>query len=167
MDSQVSDRQILLARIAGIALVAFLVAGILWYGLSAEIRAQTWLDLADRTSGPLDFRFIMQPCVAAIAAVRDGVLDAKLNRKPYLWALLTEPGQRSARMFEALIATSRVILLGLGMDMIYQWIELNSFFPTQAAIIAFALALLPYLILRGPIERAVLLWSHRNSQALS
>jgi hypothetical protein len=158
--------QILLAQVATIALIGLFVAGIAWYGLSAEIRSQTWMDLADRSSGPLGFRFILQPCVAGIAALRDGVQDARLEGKPYLWALLTGSRDRGALLFEGLIATSRVILLGLVMDSIYQWIEFSSFHPTQAAIIAFALAFVPYLILRGPIERVARLWfSYRSPGA--
>jgi hypothetical protein len=162
MNPSVTSGQILTARIAATALVAFLLAGILWYGLSAKIREQTWMDLADRASGPLGFRFILQPCVAGFAAVRDGIRDATLNRKPYFWALLTDSSQRRQRLFEGLVATARVIILGLCMDMIYQAIELKSFHPTQAAIIAFALAFLPYLIIRGPIERVAFWWRRRD-----
>jgi hypothetical protein len=39
--------------------------------------------LARRLSGPASFRFILQPLVATIAGIRDGVSDAKLGLPPY------------------------------------------------------------------------------------
>jgi hypothetical protein len=64
---------------------------------------------------PLDM-----PIMAAIAAVYDGVKDARTGRSPYLWAILTNPVERGGRLREGLISTARVILLGLCMDLIYQ-----------------------------------------------
>ena len=39
------------------------------------------------------------------------------------------------------------------MDVVYQLIVLKTFYPGEAVIVAIALALLPYLLLRGPIAR--------------
>jgi len=39
------------------------------------------------------------------------------------------------------------------MDMIYQINVLKAFYPAEAAIIAIVLAVVPYVVLRGPIER--------------
>ena len=36
----------------------------------------------------MTFRFILQPAMAIIAALRDGVHDARLGRTPYVWALM-------------------------------------------------------------------------------
>ncbi len=163
MNPPASNQQILMARIVVVAMIGFFLAGILWYGMSEEIRSQTWMDLADRSSGPLSFRFILQPLMAGLSALRDGVRDARLRERPYFWALLSEPRARGALLFEGLIATARVLMLGLVMDTIYQWIVLGSFHPTQAAIIAFALAFLPYLFLRGPIARMARLWLEYHS----
>ena len=100
----------------------------------------------------MTFRFILRPAMAAIAALRDGVNDAKSRRSPYFWALLANPFERG---YEGLISTARVILLGLCMDAIYQWIVLKTFYPGEAVIVAIALAFFPYLLLRGPIARLV------------
>jgi hypothetical protein len=99
------------------------------------------------------FRFILQPVMAAIAALRDGIEDAKSRRSAYFWTLLTNPLERAGRLGEGLISTARVILLGLIMDVIYQFIVLKTFYPGEAAIVAIALAFSPYLLLRGPISR--------------
>ena len=48
-----------------------------------------------------------------------------------------------------MIATARIILLGLVMDTIYQFIEFKTFHPAEAVIIALLLAFVPYVALRG------------------
>ena len=85
--------------------------------------------MIERPTGPMAFRFILQPIMAAIAALRDGVNDAKSRRSPYFWTLLTNPFER---LYEGLLSTARVILLGLCMDAIYQWIVLKTFYPAEA-----------------------------------
>jgi hypothetical protein len=79
--------------------------------------------------------------------------NAKSRRPPYFWALLTNPFAGGRRLYEGLISTARVILLGLCMDAIYQWIVLKTFYPAEAVIVAIALAFFPYVLLRGPITR--------------
>jgi hypothetical protein len=144
MEQAPSKTQILLARLVIVLLIAFTAAGVLWYGLSEEVRHRVWAQLIERPGGPMTFRFILQPCMAAIAALRDGVNDAKSRRSPYFWAL---------GLYQGLISTARVILLGLCMDAIYQWIVLKTFYPVEAVIVAIGLAFFPYLLLRGPIAR--------------
>jgi len=63
----------------------------------------------------MTFRFILQPIMAAIAAVYDGVKDARTGRSPYLWAILTNPVERGGRLREGLIS-----MLGL-FSWVYAW----------------------------------------------
>jgi len=148
-----SKSQILLARLVIVLLVAFTAVGLLWYGFSEEVRHRIWQQLIERPGGPMTFRFILQPCMAAIAALRDGVNDAKSRRSRYFWGLLANPFESGHRLYEGLISTARVILLGLCMDAVYQWLVLKTFYPGEAVIVAIALAFFPYLVLRGPIAR--------------
>jgi putative membrane protein len=148
-----SETQILLARLVIVLLIAFTAVGVFWYGLSEEVRHRVWEQLIARPTGPMAFRFILQPIMAAIAALRDGINDAKSRRSPYFWSLLANPFAGGHRLYEGLISTARVILLGLCMDAIYQWIVLKTFYPAEAVIVAIALAFFPYVLLRGPITR--------------
>ncbi len=75
----------------------------------------------DRLGGPMSFRFILQPIMATIAALHDGIGDARTGRPPYLRTILNDPDARGARLQEGLFSTSRIILLGFAMDAIYQW----------------------------------------------
>ena len=101
----------------------------------------------------MTFRFVLQPVMAAIAAWRDGRKDAGIGRVPYLWALLTRPASLGGRLHEGLVATGRVIILGLVMDVIYQALVFDTFHPVEAVLIALLLAFVPYLLLRGPFAR--------------
>jgi hypothetical protein len=53
------------------------------------------------------------------------------------------------------VAVSRVLILAVVLDLVYQYLELSAFRPLQAVIIAFTLAFLPYVLVRGPAARAV------------
>lgn len=153
MTQTASKTKILLAQVVVALMIAFVVFGFAWYGFSGEVRERIWRQLLERPGGPMTFRFVLQPVMAAIAALYDGVADARLGRSPYLWTIFTDPTKRGGRLWEGLISTARVILLGLVMDTIYQLVAFNSFYPAEAVMVAILLAFLPYLILRGPIAR--------------
>jgi hypothetical protein len=153
MTEAVSKTKILLARFVVVLMIAFVVLGLAWYGFSAEVRSRIWQNMLDRPSGPMTFRFFLQPIMAAIAALYDGVKDARTGRSPYLWTMLTNPAKLGGRLNEGLISTARILLLGLCMDVIYQVIVFKTFHPAEAAIIAFLLAYVPYLLIRGPVAR--------------
>jgi hypothetical protein len=160
----ISKGQLLQARIAVAILLALFVLAVAWYGITAESLGRLWNDILDRPDGPMTFRFILQPAMAIIAALRDGVHDARLGRRPYLWALLhgvRDPEGRSGRLWEGIVSTARIIILGVVMDTIYQWIVFKTFYPGQAVVIAILLAFVPYLLLRGPIERIAYHWVAR------
>jgi hypothetical protein len=155
--------QVMTAWIAVLVAVALVVLGLLWYGLSAEVHSRIWRDIFERPGGPMSFRFILQPTMAALAALHDGIRDARLGRDPYLWTVLTNPEKRAGRLREALIATARILLLGFAMDGIYQAIVLKTFYPGEMVIIAILLAFVPYLLLRGAFARIARWWMSRQS----
>ena len=153
-----SRTQIILARLVVALSIAFVVLGLVMYGLSGEVLTRIWQNLLDRPGGPFVFRFVLQPIMATMAALRDGIQDARTGRAPFLRTMLTDPAQRRGRLDEALIATSRIILLGLAMDTVYQFIEFDTFHPAEAVIIALLLAFVPYLVLRGLVTRIARRW---------
>jgi hypothetical protein len=127
-----------------------------------DILSRQWSDLMARPSGPMSFRFLLQPTMAAIAAIRDGRIDARTGRSPYFWTILTHAGERAARVREGFTSTARIIFLGLAMDAIYQFIAFRKFYPGEAIIIALALAVLPYFLIRGPAARITRWWNSRR-----
>jgi hypothetical protein len=162
-----SRSAIVQARLAAALVLALIVAGAVWYGISFESLDRLWKDILARPGGPMTFRFILQPAMAAAMALRDGVNDARLGRRPYLWALLRGvrgPEGRSGRLWQGIVSTARIIILGIVIDVIYQWMEFKTFYPVQAAVIAILLAFVPYLVLRGPMERIARHWVVRQPQ---
>ena len=163
MASEVPKSKLFVARLVVVLMVVFVVSGLAWYGFSGEVRARIWQNLLDRPSGPMTFRFYLQPIMATIAAYLDGVKDARAGRTPFFVTVLTDPAKRAGRLQEAVIATARIMLLGLIMDGIYQFIVLKTFHPAEAVIIALLLAFLPYVVLRGLIARVARRWIRRES----
>jgi hypothetical protein len=153
-----SKAQILLARAVAVSIVALAILGPLLHGVSLDELRRLWQNLLDRPGGPMTFRFVLQPVMVTIAAVRDGLRDARNGRSPYLWTMLTQPAKVQGRLNEGLIATARIILLGLGMDLVYQAIVFETFHPAEAVLIAILLAFVPYLLLRGPVTRIARWW---------
>jgi len=156
-----STAEVLVARLAVVLIVALAVAGVFWFGLSTDELGRIWRNIVARPGGPMTFRFVLQPAMAAIAAWRDGVADARLGRTPYLSAILLGVEARGGRLWEGIVSTARILILGVVMDVVYQLVFLSEFFPGEAAVIAVLLAFVPYVLLRGPIGRIARHWVAR------
>lgn len=129
-----------------------------------DVLIRQWNDLLARPSGPMAFRFVLQPVMAAIAAIRAGIVDSRTGRSPYFLTILTNAAERGPRIREGLASTSRIMILGLVMDTIYQIVALKKFYPVEALIVAFALAVVPYFLIRGPAARIARWWHERHPQ---
>jgi hypothetical protein len=160
-----SKSQVLLARVAIGITVGFGVLGLVWHGFSMDVVGRIWQNLLDRPSAPMSFRFILQPVMAAITAMRDGARDARTGRSPYPWTMLTDRAEAGGHLHEGLISTARILLLGLTMDVIYQALVFETFHPGETAIVTVLLAFLPYALLRGPAARLVSWWRARRAGA--
>ena len=110
-------------------------------------------DIVGRVSGPMKFRLILQPVVAALLAIRSGLKDAKENKPPYFWAIFTDPDSRVEMIRDGWKSVGRVFIFGIIMDGIYQFIVFRWFYPVEALLVAAILALVPYLLIRGPVSR--------------
>ena len=128
-----------------------------------EILTRFWDQLIAQPSGPLAFRLILQPIMAAILAILDGLKDARAGRPLYTWTILTDPAQRASYLREGLKRVCRVIIFALVMDAIYQFLVLRWFYLGEALVTAFVLAVLPYLLIRGPAARIARHWHRRGA----
>ncbi|MGA7953282.1 MAG: hypothetical protein WCA07_07140 [Gloeobacterales cyanobacterium] len=91
--------------------------------------------------------------MAAVFAFRDGRRDAQEGQTPYGWAVLTAPEHRRFLIKDGWKGISKVFILAFVLDLVYQFIALRAFHPKDALIIASLLALIPYVLLRGPANR--------------
>ena len=128
-----------------------------------EILTRFWNQLIAQPNGPLAFRLILQPIMATILAILDGLKDARAGRPLYTWTILTDPAQRAGYLREGLKRVSRVIVFALVMDAIYQFIVLRWFYLGEALVTVFVLAVLPYLLMRGPAARIARHWTQRSA----
>jgi hypothetical protein len=110
-------------------------------------------NMADRVTGPMKFRLLLQPVMASIFAIRSGLHDARTGKPPYLWTLLTDPAHRADMIRDGWKSVGKVFLLALVLDVVYQIIVSRFVYPGEAIITAFLLAIVPYLILRGLVTR--------------
>ena len=109
--------------------------------------------LIARVGGPMKFRLVLQPVMASFFAIRSGLADAKAGRTPYFWCLLSDPAQRDAMIKDGWKSVGKVFVLALVLDVVYQLLVLRFVYPGEAIIVAFILAIAPYLILRGLVTR--------------
>jgi len=112
-----------------------------------------FFNVIDRIGGPMTFRIILQPLMASIFAIIAGLKDAKAGRPPYLWTILTDPSQRYTLLHQGWKAIGRVFILAIVMDVIYQWMYLHWIYPLELIAVAILLAVIPYLLIRGPVSR--------------
>ena len=118
-----------------------------------DLLTRFWAEPVGRTTGPMMFRFILQPLMAMFYAYRDGLLDARSGRPPYLFTILTEPAERTELLAHGIKSVSRVIVLGVMMDTIYQLFVLGGRFRPLELVVVLLLAFVPYLMFRGPFNR--------------
>ena len=113
------------------------------------------MNIADRVGGPMTFRIILQPLMATLLAVRAGMKDAQTGRPPYFWTILTDSSQRGDLLREGWKSVARVFVLAIVMDVIYQLIVERWVYPLELILVAILLAVVPYILLRGPVNRLV------------
>ena len=120
-----------------------------------DMLIRAFMNVTDRVGGPMTFRIILQPLMATLLAFRAGLKDAQHGRPPYFWTILTDASQRAELMREGWKSVARVFVLAIVMDVIYQLIVLNWVYPFELILVAILLAVLPYLLIRGPVNRVV------------
>jgi hypothetical protein len=124
-----------------------------------------WHDLGGRVGGPLTFRLIIQPIVAVFLALRSDIKHGR-GSSTYIWSILTDERHRRELLRDGWKDIARLFVLVVVMDLIYQVIVFRWIYPFESFIVAVVLAVLPYLVIRGPVNRLIQHWrkpSPRNS----
>jgi len=118
-----------------------------------DIIARFWQEITARPDGPLAMRFYLQPLMATLFAVRDGLKDARAGKPPYFYGLLTHPEQRREMLRDGWGSVGKIFGIAIVLDLLYQFIVLKGFRPVETLVVAIVLALVPYILLRGPANR--------------
>jgi hypothetical protein len=118
-----------------------------------DLLVQTWDHLVGRTVGPLRFRLVLQPIVAASLAIHAGIRDAAQNRPPFLWNTCVDLAQRASLLRDAWKDVRRLCVFAFVWDAAYQLLLFRWIYPVQALVVVGLAAIVPYVALRGPVNR--------------
>jgi hypothetical protein len=111
-------------------------------------------DIPKRLTGPGRFRFVLQPAMAILLGIRDGLLDARAGRPPYLYGLLFYQRRRE-QLWSGFDSVVNLMLMGILLDSIAQWLILGASYPGAALVVGPVLITIPYALARALANRAV------------
>lgn len=120
-------------------------------------------NMIDRVSGPMHFRVFLQPVMAAIFAIIAGLQDAAAGRPAYFWGIFTHPGERKEMIEDGWKRIGKIFVLAMVLDIVYQLLVQRWVYPGEVIITAILLAIVPYLILRGLVNRLAT-WRKRSHE---
>jgi len=115
-------------------------------------------NIFNRLDGPLHLRFILQPLMAVIFAIIDGRKDALHRKTAYLLTVVTVPEQRKELLKEGWKSFGKIFIIAVILDMVYQLKVHHTIYPGETLLVAFILAILPYVLLRGMVNRIIRLF---------
>ncbi len=113
-------------------------------------------DIPKRLAGPGRLRFLFQPAMAILLGIRGGREDARLGHPPFLAVLAGRGGFRAGAMSSALENLSVLLLMGILLDSVFQWVLLGVSHPGPALVVGPVLITIPYAIARtlaGAVSR--------------
>jgi hypothetical protein len=123
-----------------------------------EILQRVWQNLIGRSTGPINFRLLIQSAVAAFFAIRSGLENAKEGRPAFLWGVLLKPGKRNELLNQGWKDIGKLFVIALILDAIYQLIVHRGAYVGEMLITATILAIVPYILIRGPVNRIARRW---------
>lgn len=106
-----------------------------------------------RISGPLGFRFILQPIAAIMLGIRDGKIDDELNEKPYILDLFVNPKNRKRQIDKAMKTLLKPIIISILMNITAQFLLFKTVNLLGAVIIGTSIIGIPYSLARGISNR--------------
>jgi hypothetical protein len=109
--------------------------------------------LLGRVGGPLQFRLFIMPLVVTFLAIRAHLRDVREGRPTELCAFFKDPAKRRRLVRSGLQDFGKVFIVACVLDTIYQILVLRSFYLGELLIVAVGCAVVPYLLVRGPILR--------------
>jgi hypothetical protein len=122
----------------------------------AAMFGRVWSDITSGIHAPLSFRVFVQPLMAAFFAIRAGRQDALEGKPLFFWAtVLGDPSHRRDRLREAWKHVGKLFLAAVTIDIVYQIIVEHWIYPSEALMVGVILAVLPYLVFRGIVNRVL------------
>ncbi len=110
-------------------------------------------NLIGRASGPMNVRLMIQPTVATLIAIRAGLKDARRGQPAFFWAALSNRADRPELLQQVRRDVGKIFILAAALDSIYQLIVHRGVYVLELLVVATALAIVPYVLIRGPVNR--------------
>ena len=84
-----------------------------------------------------------------------GYATPKLAVPAYFWSLLSDSENRRERVRAGWKSVGKIFIAAVILDIVYQLVVLHAIHPLETLLVATTLALVPYIIFRGPINRVI------------
>jgi hypothetical protein len=110
-------------------------------------------DLPRRLTGPGWFRFVLQPAIAIALGIAAGRSDARTGRPTCPLALLLGREARGELLESAYQSIAHVVLAGILVDSVCQWLILGASYPGAALVVGPVLIAFPYARARALANR--------------
>jgi len=111
-------------------------------------------DIPKRLAGPGRFRFVLQPLIATLLGIRNGLADARAGRPPYLYGVLFHRELRGELVRTGFETVVNLVLMGILLDAVFQWVILGVSHPGAALVVGPVLIAGPYTLARALSNRA-------------
>jgi len=110
-------------------------------------------DIPKRLTGPGRFRFVLQPSVAILLGIRSGRTDARAGRPAYLYGIVFNKTMRRELVRTSFDSVVNLLLMGILLDSIFQWVILGASYPGPALVMGPVLIAAPYSVARALSNR--------------
>ena len=107
----------------------------------------------ERLTGPMHVRFVIQPAMAIILGIRDGIRDAREGRTPIIWDLCTRHEGRARKLKEVLTRLMVPLIVAIVLDAVVQYMLFQRVRVLGAVVVGTVIMGLPYSIARGIANR--------------
>ncbi len=100
-------------------------------------------------SGPGNLRFVLQPLIAILLAIRDGRNDAKSGTPAFLAEMVSGSGPRGATLKVSIKATLMPFSVAVILDSILQIVIFDVWRRQWALVVGLFLVGIPYVVVRS------------------
>jgi len=135
----------------------------------SDLLNRVWENLLERTEGPMNLRFFLQPAMSLFFAIKAAIRDSKNGTVPFRLGILFLKEQRKNIAKEGWKDVGKLFIIGSVLDIIYQLVVIfglktqQEFYPLESLLVAFLLAIVPYLLFRGPVNRLISLFTRKKN----
>ena len=121
-------------------------------------------NLGLKVTGPMKFRFVIQPLVSLYFAIKAVRRFSDTGRIPFFYGLFSDKDVRQELIVESWKDIGKLFVFAIILDVIAQIIILKTVYPFEAILTAVLLSIVPYILLRDPINRIYLYLKKRKEQ---